>query len=370
MSKLNFLIMMILSSTIMLHAIDFRTGDRVIIADADTITSDLFVGAQYLDVRGFVAGDIYAGCERITIDGDVHDDVRAGGREIVLRGVIGDGVMAFGQTILLDGTVKGDVIAYGGEVRVSGTIDGNLYIGCAALYLEGGRVGGKIDGSADKSELNGRIAGPVQIKGREVIFGDQYSAGQGTFLTLSQEPGPDMSENAPEYLEVKVIPPDPFYRTGFFYWSFVAAFVFGLILILVFKNFVQKYVAVATNQVGINFGVGFLILVATPISVVVLLILLFTIPTALFLGAAYLALLYASTIFVSIVIGDLIQKIFYKKGERLLIISLLIGLIISTLLAEVPYVGWFFSLVIICYGTGSFSRYLWGFRKNVARSGK
>jgi hypothetical protein len=352
------------------HAIDFRTGDRVIISDTDTIGADLFVGAQYLDVRGYVDGDIYAGCERITIDGDVRDDIRAAGREIVVRGNTGDGVIAFGQTVLIDGSVRGDVIAYGGEVRVTGRIEGSLYIGCGAFYLDGGQIGGKIDGAADVSELNGSVAGPVKLKGRRVTFGDTYRADKGTYLVLSREPGAEMDANAPEYLEVKVVPPEPFYRTMFFYWAFVAAFVFGLIIILLFKNFMQNYVDFAASQIGHNFGIGFLILIATPIAVVILLMLILTIPTALVLAVMYIFMLYIAGIFVAVLLGDQIQKLFYSKGARQPILSLLIGLIITTLLAEVPYAGWFFSLLIVCYGTGSLSRYVWGFRKKVIKPRK
>ncbi len=363
MARLNLAILMIFLTATMAQSIDFKTGDRVIIGEADTVGSDLFVGAQYLDARGYINGDIYAGCERISIDGEVRDDVRAGGREIIVRGRIGDGVIAFGQIILIDGDVTGDVIAYGGEVRVSGNIGGNLYIGSGKFFLEGGQIGGKIEGSADESDLNGVVEGPVKLKGGKVTFGNGYKAGKGTFLTLTREPDPEMKVNAPEYLEISVVPPKPFYQKMYFYWAFGAAFVLGLLLILVVKNFMQNYVTAALKQVGLNFGIGILILIATPIAVVILLILVLTIPTAIVLLLAYLVLLYVSTIFASLAIGEFIQKLLSKKSDRILVLSLLIGLIVSTMLAEAPYVGGLFSLAIICYGTGSFSRYVWGFRK-------
>jgi len=367
MTRSNIVILAIFIQVTMSLAIEFKTGDRVIVGEGDTITTDLFVGAQYLDIRGFVDADVYAGCERITIDGYVKDDVRTGGREIVIRGHVGDGVIAFGQNILLDGDIQGDVIAYGGEVRVSGTVGGNLYVGCGTLYLEGGRIEGKIDGSSDISKLDGVVKGPVQLKGRSVTFGKSYQADRGTYLVLSEEPDADMQKNAPEYLEVTVIPPKPFYQKLYFYWAVVAAFVLGLVLILLFKNFILNYVNSAVTQTGISLGVGALVLIITPIAVVILLVLVLTIPTALVLTAAYLILLYTATIFAAIVIGDIVQKLFRKKGERLLLISLIIGLPITTLLAEVPYIGWLLSLLLICFGVGSFSRFVWGFRKPVKK---
>ena len=370
MTRSTVVILAIFIQVTVSFAIEFKTGDRVIVGEGDTIAADLFVGAQYMDIRGVVDGDVYAGCERITIDGNVEDDVRLGGREIIIRGQIGDGVIAFGQNILLDGDVRGDVIAYGGEVRVSGRVGGNLYIGCGALYLEGGQVEGKIDGSADISKLDGVVNGPVQLKGRTISFGPGYKADRGTYLVLSKEPGAEMQVNAPEYLEVTVIPPKPFYQKLYFYWAIIAAFILGLVLILMFKKFMQNYVTSAFAQMGMSLGVGALVLITTPVAVVVLLILILTIPTALVLAAGYIFLLYAASIFSSIVIGDFFQKLFRKKGERILVISLIIGLIITTLLAEVPLIGWLFSLILICFGVGSFSRYLWGFRKSVKKARK
>ena len=363
MTRFNIVIMFLLAAVTLAYPIDFRSGDRVIIGEADTVKSDLFVGAQYLDVRGFVDGDIYAGCERITIDGNVQDDIRTAGREIVIKGNVGDGVIAFGQTILIDGDVKGDVITYGGEVRVSGKIGGNLYLGCGGFYLEGGQIDGKIDGTANTSSLDGLVGGPVKLTGEKVTFGDHYRADKGTYLVLSKEPGTEMRTNAPENLEVSVVPPEPFYQKFYFYWSFVAAFVFGLLMTLIFKNFLQNYMVFATKQIGITFGVGVILLIATPITVILLLILFLTIPTALIMAGAFLVLLYVSTIFTAIVLGDFIQNLFTKKGQKMLIISLLIGLVITTLLAEVPYAGWFLSLVVMCFGIGSLSRYLWSLRK-------
>ena len=367
MLRLNLILALILISATLAYPIEFRTGDRVIVTEGDTIASDLFVGTQYLDMRGYVDGDLVAGSERITVDGDVRDDIRAAGREIVLRGTTGDGVIGFGQTILLDGTVEGDVIAFGGEVRLSGTIKGNLYLGCGVFYLEGGRVDGKIEGSAKDAKLNGQIGGSVRLEGHTATFSEGYVAAGGTFLTLDREPGPELQVNAPDNLEIKVIPKKPFYQTMFFYWAFASAFVFGLIIILFFKNFVRNYLVVANKQLGLNLGVGFLILIATPVAVVILLILVLTIPTALVLTVLYIFMLYASSLIAAVVIGDYIQSLFYKSGERLMILSLLIGMIITTLLVEVPYAGWLFSLVILCFGMGSFSRFLWGLRKQPVR---
>jgi cytoskeletal protein CcmA (bactofilin family) len=363
MKRFNIVILFLLTIVSFAYPIDFRSGDRVIIGDADTIKSDLFVGARSLDVRGIVDGDVYAGCERITIDGNVTDDIRTAGREIVIRGNVGDGVIAFGQTIMIDGDVKGDVISYGGEVRVSGRIGGNLYLGCGGFYLEGGQIDGKIDGTANISSLDGMVGDSVKLTGEKVTFGDHYRADKGTHLVLSKEPGAEMTKNAPENLEVTVVPPEPFYQKLYFYWSFLAAFVFGLLMTLIFKNFLQNYLVFAKKKIGLTFGVGVILLVATPITVIFLLILFLTIPTALILAGAFIVLLYISTIFAAVVLGDFIQNLFAKKGQKMLILSLLIGLIITTLLAEVPYAGWFLSLVIVCFGTGSLSRFLWSVRK-------
>ena len=68
--------------SVSLGAAEYRSGNAIIVRAGDTVQTDLFTGARYLDVLGVVTGDVYAGCEVVSIDGEVLDDVLAGCRDL------------------------------------------------------------------------------------------------------------------------------------------------------------------------------------------------------------------------------------------------------------------------------------------------
>jgi cytoskeletal protein CcmA (bactofilin family) len=353
-------IMLILLIPVLIFATEYRTGQTIRVADKDSLYSDLFVGGRYLEVDGYIDGDVYAGCERITINGDVADDVRAAGSEVTVRGTIGDGFLGMGGMVLIEGEIGGDVIAYGGTVRLTPNtiIKGNVYIGCGEFHLDGGRIGGDIQGGADKIYLNGSIKGAVKLEAEEIAFGEQYAAAE-THLKLKREIDPGTLKNAPENLEIEVVPHEKFYQSGFFYWAFLAALIVGGLIIAFLKNFVRDYLDSAQRFIGRNLGVGILILVIVPIAVVILLVMVLTIPVGLITLALYLILLYLSSIFTALFAGDYIQKLWHKNGAPYLFLSLLIGLLAVFLLTELPFIGWLIEIAVISFGCGSLILYIW-----------
>ena len=362
-------LLLILLMPVLTFASEYRTGQSIRVADDDTLYSDLFVGARYLEVDGFIDGDVYAGCERITINGEVADDVRAAGSEITVRGKVGDGFLGMGGMILIEGEINGDVIAYGGRVRLTPNtvIKGNIFLGCGEFRLEGGRIGGDITGGADKTYLNGSVKGVVELKTKEIEFGEKYAAA-GTFLGLRQAIDVETLENAPDNLKIEVVPYKRFYQSAFFYWAFLSTLIVGGLIIAFLRNFVCDYIDSAKRAIGKKLGLGLLILIAVPIAVVILLVMILTIPVGLITLVFYLILLYLSSIFTALFAGDYVQRLWHKNGVPNLFLSLLIGLVVIFLLSELPFIGWLFEFAVISFGCGSFILYIWELLRPVNRA--
>jgi cytoskeletal protein CcmA (bactofilin family) len=354
-------LMLILLIPLTILATEYKTGSSIRVSEADTVYSDLFVGAQYLEIKGYVDGDVYAGCERITIDGEVKDDVRSAGKEILIRGTIGDGLIAMGEYVLIDGVVHGDVLAFGGKVHItpSGHVKGNVFVGSGEFRIDGGRVGGNIKGGAGSVYLNGSVKGVVELEVDEISFGEGNKAGGGTLLKLDHELDITQIENAPSDLQMIISPKKRFFQSVFFYWAFLAALIVGGLIIAFAKNFVRDYIDTAYHEIAKNLGIGILTIILVPIAVLILLLLVLTIPVGLIGLAIYLILLYLSSIFAAMVAGDYIQKFWHKNGSPLPFLSLLIGLVAVFLLTEVPFVGWLICLAVISFGCGSLILYIW-----------
>ena len=287
MKKLVLFIIFISCFGIDANAAEYLSGETIKVAFVDTVDQDIFGGARNIEIYGFVDGDIYAGCENISIEGKVADDVLVGCRTLTVTGVIGDGLIFFGETVVIDGSVHGDIMAFGKEVRITdrAKLGGNLYVGCGQLRLDGAPVAGFLKGEVGDAYLNGPVGDEVELEVGHINFGQEYAAGGGTLLKLREELDRTKLDFEPADLETVVKPRDRFFQNVFFYWSFFALLVTGLILISLFRNFSTDLISWSRENIPANSGTGFLALVATPVIIVILTVFIVTIPAALILLA-------------------------------------------------------------------------------------
>jgi hypothetical protein len=348
------------------HAAEYKGAEIVTVGQGDTLGMDLFAGCRYTEIYGVVKGDVYAGCERITIDGEVTQDVLAGCEELQIHGKVGDMVIFFGSNLLIDGEIGGDVLAFGGKVRLTerAVINGNLFIGAGYFNMEGGLIGGNIRGGVGRALFNGIVGEDVELETGSVRFGENYRSAGGTRLTLHEELDEEKAGYIPENLETTIKKKHRFFQGVFFYWSLIAMFIVGILIIAFFKDFSRDYVAFSGQSIAKHLGVGFLALVAAPVAIVILLILVFTIPVALITLAIYLILLYFSFVFTALYVGDYLLGLIRKdESPKSLIWPLLLGVILVLLFPKLPFIGWFFALVIMCFGLGTFVSYIWNLKQ-------
>lgn len=347
------------------NAAEYRADESVYVNKGDTLESDLFAGAKYVEVLGTLKGDIYAGCQELRIEGEVYDDVIAACQNLSINSKVGDQVVGFAERITIDSEIGGDVLAFGGTVRITKNahIKGSLYVGTGNLLFEGGRIDGEINGGAGKAYLNGYVGKTVELGAGTVGFGKDYNAVNGTKLKL-HKPLPKGAENVPDNLEVIIQEREYFFQGFFFYWSIVAMFVVGLLMVTLFKNFSLDLITYGKKYMLKNVGLGFLFLVVTPIVIVILAVLVLTIPVSLMLLAVYLILLYLSSIIAGLFIGDYFMGMLKKNGNSAnLILSLLLGIILIALIPKIPFIGWLSSLLFICFGLGTFVLYIYQLSK-------
>ena len=361
MIKITLCIFLTIFSWAQPYAAEYLAREVVKISEQDTAYSDIFTGARYVDILGVVDGDVYAGCQAFTLEGEIEDDLWAGCRSLEIRGNVKDNVFGAAGTIVIDGEIGGDVIAYSGSVRITdrAKIKGNLYVGSGQLFFDGGRIGGNIKGGAGMIHLNGNVKGKVELEGKKVSFGPNYQAGDGTQLTLERELNRENMPNIPADLEVIIKEHKHFYNSVFFFWFFLSLLIVGIIIIALFKNFCLDYISHSRENPLKHLGLGFLVVIVTPIVLAVLMVLILTIPVGLILSAFYLILLYIGIVFASLFSGDYLLKLFKKDGKSSLFWPLVLGIVIFVLLIQIPFVGFIFNLIVISFGSGSLISYIW-----------
>ena len=361
MKRLMFLVIFTLILTGFALAADCTGAEEIHVIKSDTLYHDLFAAARTVDIFGPALGDIYIACERADFEAPISDDLFAACRELTIKGPVGDNAVGFAQNIYVDSEIKGDLFAYCGKLRLTENahIHGNLHLGAGEFFLDGATIDGNIDGGAGDAFLNGKVGGKVCLDAGWVRFDSLYAAAGGTNLTLRTALDEKSTKFAPADLKVTIKAHRHFYQKVYFYWLLLSFLVVGILLISFCKGFSKDYLTYSQSSIWKHLGVGFLILVATPVVALILIILLVTIPLGIILAAGYMIVLYFSYIFTALFLGNWIIRQIKKNGVSPLFWSLSAGILCVLLLDKIPFIGWLLELAAVCFGMGSLIGYIW-----------
>ncbi|GGM19296.1 bactofilin family protein [Deinococcus aerophilus] len=143
-------------------AIDWRSGDRVVVARSEVIQDDLYVAGDDVQIDGTVNGDLLVAGRTVTINGEVRGNLWAAGETLILGGKvsqtarlagslirvqsgadIGRDLLAAGsELVVAPGAVIGRDVAVGSsQARLGGQITRNAYVGANGIEV-GGVIGG------------------------------------------------------------------------------------------------------------------------------------------------------------------------------------------------------------------------------------
>jgi hypothetical protein len=225
--------------------------------------------------------------------------------------------------------VERDLYTFAGATRVQGEVAGDVIARTGRLSVS----------------PSARVAGDLRA---HVSRDEQVSVAPGTVAGATRIILPEIEQ-----------PRSRFLRPGFYLWQLVrlgAAFVTGLVLFWLFPNWFQERVA-ALPDVLRALGVGFLILVATPVAVILVAVTLVGLPIALFSLVLWLAALYAAMIFVAAWLG---QTLLHSDARTLksFALPLLAGLAIVLALTAVPYLGFLVRGIVLLLGLGLLAKAL------------
>jgi len=127
-----------------------------------------------------------------------------------------------------------------------------------------------------------------------------------------------------------------------------------------FRPVAEEMRRFATERFWQNTGAGFLIFLLMPLFLLLMMFPVITIPLAGLLGVLYLIVLFISYLFVAMLLGLQFILWFSKKPTPSnYYYGLALGLIIIAIMNNLPVIGVLFSLLLLFFGVGSFSGYLY-----------
>ncbi len=348
------------------YALISRTGESVNIAVDEMIDDDVILLGQSIDVEGKVMGDVYAFGQTIKITGDVAGTIFTGGATVVINARSVGTVLAAGGSIEILSPVKRNAVLTGGKICVcgNGRVGKDLRVYGGNLSIDGS-VDGTVRGSVGKFVLagkSGRVKMNVDqatIKSSAEIMGD---------LILTAANDPVIEEGAAITGEQRISKPKADEAGAFFaalapmfaliftlikIIMFIAKIIVGILLIAIFRRFVRRIMDTLITKTWLSLGWGFLAIIAIPVAIVILCSILIGYPLAVLGVYAYSVLWYLSSIFVALVLGELVMKLFKKEGEKSLYWSFIIGIIILFIVGFIPILNFLVRIATLLFGFGA-----------------
>jgi hypothetical protein len=326
----------------------------------------------------------------------INDSLLATGDTVRVDGTINGDLLAFGRRVEVRGNVKGDLITWAQRIDISGTVEGNIYSGAQNLDLSGqaarnvyswvqsfnlpqaGRIGGGLVVGGADATLDGNItrsadvfAGNADLRGE--IGRDLYFAGGTLSLTPPARIGGNLGAHVQKNQDVRIAPgvavggktdvsltvrKSRFLQSRFYFWqavSFAGTLLIGWLMLVIAPGFFHGAVQAIRSSAWRCLGLGFAVLVATPVAIVILAITLVGLPVAFFGLALYAVALYLAKVFVGVFLGRILEKTLDTTTSRTFL-ALLVGLLLIYVVIQIPYgIGAFVHLAVFCFGLGAFT---------------
>lgn len=331
----------------------------------NTVNHDYFAAGSSVNLYGNVNGDAYLAGGNITVNGNINGDLIATGGNITVSGNTKGNVRVLGGNVTVSGTVGRNLSVAGGSVNITNTakIAGSLVSGSGDLTVSApiGRGATLVGGDASiLSTVGGGVssnASKIMLGSQSVIGGDLTYA-KGTMVDLQKGAlikGKMLasSRGLPQTSAVKSTI-DSFVEKlgmGLKLVDLTSAFVIALLLVKLIPNYLDKTVRVLSKRPLYSFGAGILVLFGVPLISIVLLITIIGIPIALILLGVLIILSYLSKIFISLLIGQKVLEALKAKSGRGW--AILVGLVIYTLVSQIPLIGGITAFLALVAGVGA-----------------
>ena len=316
-----------------------RVGNNIDIKG--TVEGDVIVAGSSVNISGTVAGDVIAAAAFIKIDGEVKGNVRVVGMNVEINGQVGKNANLFGSSVIIGSSAKiGSNVGF-----AAGTIE------------QKGVILGKFDGWANLAKISGKILNGSNIKfnfdnenEETLLFINSQSVIENG-LTYNSTKEAQIEAGAQIKGEVKHnLPIKPLKKfqniIDQFWWfakvsSLFAILLIGMIIVLLFKKASREITEFMWHKSGRSIIYGILILILVPLISFILLFTIIGIPLAIILLVLYGILVYATKVFVGILIGRKILEYFKsrknldpKKKDVSLMASMFLGTTLFILVVD------------------------------------
>lgn len=342
-----------------------------------------FVAARSLLVASSSPGNSYAAGVSVVLTAPVAGDFSAfGGSVVTASKVSGDELLVAGS-VNTRAKIAGDLRAIGGSISIGESVAGDL-VALGVSVDDLGRVAGSVFIVAANATIANGASGPVTIYGNNVALSgafagdvDIVASGRITLSASTTIKG-KLSYEAPEkamipdsvivsegvtYTNASYLPNIGTSRIlalvsiGFFLFArILGALILAGLLAGLFprlaESIVERAHAERTRSILLTMLLGFAILVAAPVLIILLALTFVGIGLALLLLVMYFLLVLLALLYAGILLGGMFARHFAKRYIVLWRDGVL-GMLALSLIALAPAIGPFVVLFLTIFSAGA-----------------
>ncbi len=311
-----------------------------------TVEGDAYIAGMQVYIDGEIYGDLLLAAASATISGKVHGNVRFIGGQVMINGEIDKNVSVVAGSLQLEpaSVIHGNLTAVVGTLDLSSTVDGTASIAASNIRVAG-HVGKTLDAVAGRLRLTAHavIGGNLDYRGNEKATIDPAAIIRGKFI---QHPGLFKGLQGS-------------FLKGFIQGSkilallmnFLFTLIVGIFIMRIFPKNIKHAHEVLTSQPLKALGMGVVLLIALPLTSILLLMTILGAPFAVALLAINIVSFYTAKIFsITWASNFLAKKTHMRTGP---IATFAIGLVIYYGLTKIPVVGIFIALAALLFGLGA-----------------
>ncbi|SFC08969.1 protein CcmA, bactofilin family [Halobiforma haloterrestris] len=312
---------------------------------------------------GVVAAQSFEGVSGTVVveDGETVDGIDGVAGSVVVRGTVtGDISGAAGSIHVVEGgTVEGSIEAAAGSLRIDGDVGGDVAVGGGHVDVsETGRIGGDLEAGSGYLSVDGTIDGDVRAGAETIVLGPNADVG-GEFRydadSFTEDPDATVANGV---VQDPGIGDDVGGIGGGFtvpdwvgtVYGLLANLLLGAILLAVFPVFSSGVAGRVADGPVASGGVGFLTLIAVPITLAAAAITIVGIPLAILGAFAFGLAIWVAAVYGQFAVASWALGLAGADNRWL---ALVVGLVAFALLGLVPILGGLLEFVALLLGLGA-----------------
>ena len=336
---------------------------------------------------GPVGGDFAAGGGKVIVNHPVAGDASLAGGSVDVRAPVGDDVRAVGGDVSIESTVGGELFAAGANIALTSAaaVGRGASLWGSSVAIDG-RINGDLKTTAQKVTINGDVRGNARLVADEIELGPQARIGG----SLSYASKSDLKKaDGATIVGAVTREEDSSGRAarrapdGGWTWegsvrgsswvgsvmSFVVLLALAAIFLVILPRFGERASERIQASPWLALVAGFGSIIAVPVLALLLFVTLLGIPLAIAVLALYPALMLAGFVIGVLFIARLLATGLGKqvpRGFKGAIGYFAAGLLLTLLVAKVPFVGGLLVALLSLAGAGGCVLELYG-RRNGSR---